>query len=82
MDEPTAALDPRAEVDVYARMLSAKSDGILVMISHRMGMCRLVDRVLVLSDGQLVESGSHEQLVQTESHYNEMFASQAQWYDA
>lgn len=81
MDEPTAALDPQVEVDVYRRVLAvARPDAVLAMISHRMGICRLASRMLVLDGGRLVQDGTHEELVAHHGTYQRIYEAQAAWY--
>jgi len=71
LDEPTAALDPLAEL-VRGRTA--------IMISHRLGMARLADRIVVLHDGAIVEAGHHEELMAVGGRHAQMFQAQAQWY--
>ena len=80
LDEPTAALDPRAEVEVYRQFRSAAADRCAVFISHRLGSARLADRIIVLRQGQLVEEGSHEVLLRQDGEYARLFRLQASWY--
>lgn len=80
LDEPTSALDPRAEVEVYERVLAATREALVVMVSHRMGVCRLADRVLVLEGGRLVEEGTHGQLLAHGALYARIYEAQAAWY--
>lgn len=80
MDEPTAALDPLAESELYAHFSSLTGDKTVVLISHRLGATRLADRVLVFSDGRIAEDGSHEELLKQNTIYTEMYHAQAQWY--
>ncbi|MBI3973415.1 MAG: ATP-binding cassette domain-containing protein [Chloroflexi bacterium] len=63
LDEPTAALDPRAEVAIYERYRDAAAGRCAVFISHRLGSCRIAGRILVLCDGQVAEDGPHEALL-------------------
>ena len=69
LDEPTAALDPRAEVAVYRQFSRAAAGRCAVLISHRLGVARLADRIVVLTDGRLVEEGSHDALLQRDGVY-------------
>lgn len=80
MDEPTAALDPNAEIDIVRRMLEVAHGKTSLIISHRLGICTLVDRVIVLDDGKIVEDGSHRELMARGGPYAEMFRNQAGWY--
>jgi len=80
MDEPTASLDPLAEAAVFARFQEMAGGRTAIMVSHRLGSARLADRILVLEQGQIVEDGSHEELVAKGGLYARMFAMQAEWY--
>ena len=80
LDEPTAALDPRAEVAVYRQFSRAAAGRCAVLISHRLGAARLADRIVVLTDGRLIEEGSHDDLLQRDGVYAHMYRLQASWY--
>jgi ATP-binding cassette subfamily B protein len=80
LDEPTAALDPLAELALYERFAALVEGRTAIMISHRLGMARLADRVVVLEGGEIAEQGRHDELVDAGGAYARMFAAQAQWY--
>ena len=80
LDEPTAALDPLAELALFTRFAELAEGKTALLISHRLGTARLADRVLVLADGTLVESGTHEALQRQEGEYAMLFEAQARWY--
>jgi len=80
LDEPTAALDPLAELALFTRFSELIRDRTAIMISHRLGMARLADRVLVLQNGTIVEEGGHNELLAKGGLYTRMFEAQAQWY--
>ncbi|GIP20692.1 ABC transporter ATP-binding protein [Paenibacillus sp. J22TS3] len=80
LDEPTAALDPMAEAAVFERFVSLSEGKTAIFISHRLGSCRMADRILVLKDGRLVEQGHHLELINANGTYAHMFRTQAQWY--
>jgi ATP-binding cassette subfamily B protein len=80
LDEPTAALDARAEYEVFQRFSELTGGRMAVLISHRFSTVRMADRILVLTQGELVEQGSHESLVEAGGLYAELFALQAQGY--
>jgi ATP-binding cassette subfamily B protein len=80
LDEPTAALDARAEYEVFQRFAELTKGKSAVLISHRFSTARLADRILVLDKGTLLESGSHDQLMQANGRYAELFKLQAQGY--
>lgn len=78
LDEPTAALDVRAEADLYQRFLELTQGLTTVLISHRFSTVRRAKRVVVLSDGAIVEDGSHDQLLAANGRYAHMFRLQAE----
>lgn len=80
LDEPTAALDARAEYEVFQRFAELTSGRSAVLISHRFSTVRMADRILVLEKGRLVEIGSHEELLQKGGRYAELFNLQARGY--
>ena len=79
-DEPTAAIDPVAEVEMIRELLTKDESRTTLVISHRLGVARLCDRILVLDEGQLVEDGTHEELLAIGGLYAEMWDAQASWY--
>lgn len=80
-DEPTSALDPIAEQDIYQRFNDMVADKTAVFISHRMSSCRFCDEIVVFDDGQIVENGTHDELVTKEQGiYRRMWEAQAQYY--
>jgi ATP-binding cassette subfamily B protein len=80
LDEPTAALDARAEYEVFQRFAELTVGRMAVLISHRFSTVRMADRILVLTLGELVEQGSHEELLQKAGLYAELFHLQAAGY--
>ena len=80
LDEPTAALDARAEYEVFLRFSELVAGRMAVLISHRFSTVRMADRILVLRNGQLEEEGSHEELLANRGLYNELFTMQAAGY--
>jgi len=80
LDEPTAALDAKAEAEVFARFKSLATARTAVIISHRFSTVRMADRILVLENGQILESGSHEDLLALGGRYSELFELQAAGY--
>jgi ATP-binding cassette subfamily B protein len=80
LDEPTAALDARAEYEVFQRFAELTVGRMAVLISHRFSTVRMADRILVLQGGELREEGSHEQLVALGGLYAELFQLQARGY--
>ena len=80
LDEPTAALDPLAEAEIYENFRELAGDKTSIYISHRMSSCRFCDRIIVLSDGGIAEEGTHEELMQENGLYADLFNTQAQYY--
>ena len=80
LDEPTAALDARAEYEVFLRFSELMADRMAVLISHRFSTVRMADRIVVLRHGEVVEAGSHEELVARDGLYSELFEMQAAGY--
>jgi len=80
LDEPTAALDARAEHEVFERFAGLAKGKIAFIISHRFSTVRMADRILVLDQGQLLESGSHQDLLNSGGRYSELFRLQAKGY--
>lgn len=79
-DEPTAALDPLAELALFERFADLAAGRTTILVSHRLGPTRLADRVLVLDGGRLVEQGPPAQLLAANGRFAQMFAAQAEWY--
>ena len=80
LDEPTAALDARAEYEVFERFAELTKDKAAMLISHRFSTVRMAERILVLSNGEVEEQGTHGELVDRGGHYAELFELQAAGY--
>lgn len=80
LDEPTAALDPMAEVGIFERFAELARGRTTLLVSHRLGMARLADRIIVIEHGRMIEDGSHAQLLKASGRYAEMWAMQSRWY--
>ncbi len=80
LDEPTAALDARAEYEVFLRFSELTKGKMALLISHRFSTVRMADRILVLRAGELIEEGTHEQLVAGGGLYADLFQLQAAGY--
>ena len=80
LDEPTAALDPMAEVAIFRRFSTLAEGRTTLLVSHRLGMARLADRILVLEDGRITEDGTHDALLAADGRYAELWRIQARWY--
>lgn len=83
LDEPTAALDPIAEAEIYSKFNDIAGDKTAVYISHRLSSCKFCDEIAVFQEGQVVQQGTHEELLEEENgKYRELWNAQAQYYTA
>lgn len=80
LDEPTAALDPLAEADLYQKYHEMTKERSSIYISHRLASTRFCDRTILIEDGKIIEEGTHEELLQKGGQYSEMFAVQSKYY--
>lgn len=80
LDEPTAALDPIAESEIYMKYAELTSNKTAIYISHRLASTRFCDRIAFLSDGSITEIGSHDELMQLNNDYANMFNIQSHYY--
>lgn len=80
LDEPTAALDPLGEANIYRNFRQLTGDKTTILISHRLGITSVVDRILVFDRGRIVEDGSHTELMEQNGLYAKMYRAQARWY--
>lgn len=81
LDEPTAALDPVSEYEVFRKFNEIAGDKTAVYISHRLASCRFCDKIAVFDEGRVVQTGSHEELLAQEGgRYHELWHAQAQYY--
>ncbi|MEM8981547.1 MAG: ABC transporter ATP-binding protein [Pseudomonadota bacterium] len=80
LDEPTAAMDAAAEAAMFEHFRELSHDKITVLISHRFSTVRRADRIVVVDDGQIVESGDHDELMSANGHYATLFRLQAEGY--
>jgi ATP-binding cassette subfamily B protein/ATP-binding cassette subfamily C protein len=81
MDEPTAALDARAEYAIFSSLRSLARDRTVLIITHRLASVRLADRIYVLAHGQVIESGTHAELMSLGGQYEELYTLQASQYE-
>ncbi|MGI8493945.1 MAG: ABC transporter ATP-binding protein, partial [Pyrinomonadaceae bacterium] len=80
LDEPTAALDARAETEVFTRFSELSKGRMAIIISHRFSTVRMADRIIVLQNGSVAEEGTHDALVSRGGVYAELFELQAAGY--
>jgi len=81
LDEPTAQLDVRGEAEIFGRILAATRRVTTILISHRFSTVRHADRICVLEHGQVIESGTHDQLIAAGGRYRTMFDMQASRFE-
>ncbi len=80
LDEPTAALDPKMEHELYQKYDRITKGNLSLFVSHRLGSCKFANRILVFDKGNIVEDGSHTELMEKEGHYAKLFHYQANLY--
>lgn len=81
LDEPTAALDPIAESNVYSLFSRICKEKTTIVITHRLGAAKIADEIFVIDNGCVAESGSHEELMKANGLYAKMYESQRDWYN-
>jgi ATP-binding cassette subfamily B protein len=79
-DEPTAALDPKNEHEIYNILKAIARGRMAVVVSHRLALAKMADRIIVLEHGRIVESGSHSEVMSNGNQYHTMFTRQASSY--
>ena len=80
LDEPTSALDPLLETEILQQFIEIAKNKTAVIISHRVGLCKLADRIVVMKAGQICEMGTHDKLIEKDGEYRQLYTSQEQWY--
>lgn len=80
LDEPTAAIDPIEESRLYKQFKSIVQDRCAVIVTHRLGSTKFADRIIVMDNGSIVESGTHDELLTHKGKYADMWKAQAAWY--
>ena len=80
LDEPTSALDPLVEYDILKKFVDLTEGKTSVIISHRVGLCRFADRIIVMQNGRIVGNGTHEELLGNNAEYERIWSEQAKWY--
>lgn len=80
LDEPTAALDPISEHDIYTKFNSIVGTRTAIYISHRLSSCRFCDEITVMENGRIAERGSHESLLEQQGVYQKFWTAQAEYY--
>ena len=80
LDEPAASLDPIAESKLYEQFSSISKDKTTLLISHRLGSLKTVDYIFVIDSGEIIESGTHAELIKQAGLYETMYSEQKEWY--
>ena len=80
LDEPTSAIDPIQEAYIYESFMKLIEDKTAILITHRLGAIKMVDRIIVLNNGQIAEQGTHNELIEKDLLYAKLWNSQVQWY--
>jgi ATP-binding cassette subfamily B protein len=80
LDEPTAAIDPLAETEIFEKMEEATEGKNLILITHRFNTVKNADKIIVLEHGKIIETGTHKELMAKKGHYAKMFNSQAEGF--
>ncbi len=81
LDEPTSNLDPISETNIFEKYLAMMKDKTVIIVTHRISMASLADRIVVFKDGRIVEDGSHKTLLLKDGVYARLYSIQAKWYD-
>ena len=81
LDEPTSNLDPFAEAEIFKKYIDMMEGKTVIMVTHRISIASLADRVVVFKDGEIVEDGTHDELLQKNGEYSRLYSTQAKWYD-
>ena len=81
LDEPTSNLDPLAEAEIFRRYMAMSGDRTVIIVTHRISAAALADRIVVFKDGEIVEDGTHDELLAAGGEYARLYAAQAEWYD-
>ena len=82
LDEPTAALDPISEKELYTKYYKYFREQITIFISHRLSSCSFCDKIIVMDNGEIIQEGSHKELLkQSNNLYYSMWYSQAKYYE-
>lgn len=80
LDEPTASLDPRAEYEIFNQFSRLTTGRTVILVSHRLSTVCMVDRIVVLNNGRIVEQGCHTELIDMDGEYAQLFNMQAEKY--
>lgn len=80
LDEPTSSIDPVEETKIYKKFAEMSKGKTAIIVTHRLGSAKIADRIVVMEDGQIVQIGKHEELINKKGKYAEMYKAQSKWY--
>ncbi|ATC60781.1 ABC transporter ATP-binding protein [Lactococcus raffinolactis] len=80
LDEPTSNLDPLMETEIFQHYLTMANDKTVIYVTHRISMAVLAQRIIVIKDGEIIQDGSHDDLIKNEGEYKRLYQEQAKWY--
>lgn len=80
LDEPTSALDPILETEILQQFIKAAKNKTAIIISHRVGLCKIADKIIVMKNGEIIEIGTHNDLISKNGEYRRLYTAQEQWY--
>ena len=80
MDEPSSSLDPISEHEMYERMFDICKDKTLILISHKLYSTKMVDKIYYMENGEILECGNHQELMELNGRYAELYNTQAEQY--
>lgn len=81
LDEPTSNLDPIAEAEIFKKYIAMAEGKTVITVTHRISVASLADRVIVFKDGEIVEDGTHNNLLSNNGEYSKLYLTQSQWYN-
>ena len=80
LDEPTSAIDPIEETRIYTQFQQLARGKCAVVVTHRLGSAKLANRIIVMDAGEIIDTGTHDELLSRPGKYADMWTAQAQWY--
>lgn len=80
LDEPTAAIDPIEEGNVYRKFIEISKGKTAIIITHRLGSTKIANKIVVMQQGKIIQTGNHNTLMQQDGVYKTMYESQSMWY--
>lgn len=81
LDEPTSAIDPLEESKIYMKFIELTKNRTSVLTTHRLGATKIVDKIITMSNGKIVDIGTHDELMNRCDVYKRLYNAQAQWYN-